>query len=108
MDDFGSEAIKEIKKYKIVYVYGAGIIAGSVCESLERNNIMIQSFIVSQLDENPMVFKGRIVRVIDELDTEDKNILVIIAVNMKYQEEVKALLENKKVKYVTYNSLEVL
>lgn len=105
---FGSEAIEEIKKYRIVYVYGAGIIAGSVCESLERNDIIVQSFIVSQLDRNPKIFKGRNVRAIDELDKEDKNILVIIAVNMIYQEEVKALLENKKVKYVTYNSLEVL
>lgn len=105
---FGFEAIGEIKKYEKVYLYGAGIIARSVYESLARNDVVIEAFIVSQAEKNSKVFMGRKVIAVDKVEFENKKTLIIIAVNVKYHDEIKYILEDKNLKYITYNELENL
>lgn len=82
------EAINQANK---LYVYGAGIIAGNVFESLVNQNRAVEGFLVSSMQGNPVVFKGHRVQSVFNVPS-DSEALVIVSVTDGYREEIETLL----------------
>lgn len=104
--NFTDEAIRKIMKYEIVYVYGAGIVAKSVYEGLIRNNIIVQGFIVSKRKNNSTVFMSRPVVELEEVAIDGKSVLIVVAVNRKYQEEIESRLLEAGLDYMFSDKIE--
>lgn len=104
--DFSTRAIRQIKSYKKVYIYGAGVVAKSVYEGLVKKDIVVQGFIVSEPDDNLKVFWGRPVIAFDKINAYEDNIFIIIAVSGGYQKEIKEKLIGTKWNYIVYDEIE--
>lgn len=76
------------------YIYGAGKIASSVVQELDRNNLRecIKGFLVSNIEDNPSHILGLPVEDVHVcMDLSDK--VIFVAVGKKYQESVLAVLK---------------
>ena len=95
----GTQTQKALESAETIYIYGAGIIAGNVFESLVNQGRAIEGFIVSSMEDNPKAFKGHWVRVLADIPY-DPNALVIISVTDGYRADVERLLDTVGLRHV--------
>ena len=88
----GPLAQEAIEKANIIYVYGAGIIAGNVFESLVNQGRAIEGFIVSSKEGNPESFKGHRVQALSDVPC-NSDALVVVSVTDGYRADVEQLLD---------------
>jgi glycosyltransferase involved in cell wall biosynthesis len=94
------DKIKQIRDYKSIIIYGAGIVAREVINVLDKNNIGVLGFAVSDNERNPDYIMGNKVYLIDDLLKYKDESLVIIATTPKYYNDITKMLYNLKFKYV--------
>lgn len=85
----------KIRSYKDVIIYGAGAVGKNVWNELVYNSmpIKVHCFAVSKKQENPDTCQGvPVCEIQDLLDYREKS-LIIIAVSLKYQSEIKDTLK---------------
>ena len=88
----GPVAQKAIEKAGMIYIYGAGIIAGNVFESLVNQGRAIEGFIVSSKEGNPESFKGHWVHALSDVPY-NSDALVVVSVTDGYRADVEQLLD---------------
>ena len=88
----GPEAQREVERADKLFIYGAGVIAGNVFESLVNQGRAVEGFLVSSAEDNPEAFKGHHVRAIGQVPV-DSEALVVVAVTDGYRIDVEALLD---------------
>ncbi len=98
------EALEEIRKYRIAYVYGVGSLGRTTCEMLERNNVLIGGFLTNESEAAPSVVMGRSVLRLDEMEIPD-DAVVIVATKPTVWEEIHALLENRDIRCMSHRKL---
>lgn len=84
-----------------IYIYGAGIIAGRVYDSLMREKHAIESFLVTSLEGNPNTYKGHHVRALSDVAC-DRDALVVISLTDGYRAEVEQALAQAGWQFVYY------
>lgn len=85
--NWNDKNIEKIKKFRKIYLYGAGDWARRLYIWCNRNDIGITAFIVSTKENNPNNVFGIDVRAIDEVRV-DRDSLVIIAIKGKIGEQL--------------------
>ena len=105
---FDETSMQKVRKYDKIYIYGAGIIGKSVYTGLARNNIMIKGFIVSENKDNVDVVMGHPVVELEKIQFSNENILVVVAVNVKFQKQIISKLVKTKLSYILYSEMEKL
>ena len=98
------EALEEIRKYQIAYVYGVGSLGRTTCEMLERNNVLIGGFLTNESEAAPSVVMGRSVLRLDEMEIPD-DAVVIVAAKPTVWDEIHALLENRDIRCMSHRKL---
>ena len=88
----GPETQCEIEQADRLFIYGAGVIAGNVFESLANQGCAIEGFLVSSMKGNPEAFKGHHVHAIADVPC-DPDALVIVSVTDGYRADVELLLD---------------
>jgi len=89
------------KKYKKVYIYGAGMLGRNCLRFLNFIDVKIKGFIVTNMESNEQFIDGIPVYTLDEVDFDNES-GVIVAVNKKYQKEI---FENLKTKLQSLNDI---
>lgn len=83
------EFIEKLNSTKRVIIYGAGVIGKEVAAYLlSLKHIDIIGFAVSSLEKNPASIYGIPVKTITDYRTDKKEVLVLIATTLKFQEEI--------------------
>ena len=95
----GPLAQKAIEAASVVYIYGAGVIAGNVFESLVNQGRAVEGFLVSSMEGNPKAFKGHRVQALADVPC-DPDALVVISVTDGYREDVEEMLDAAGWKHV--------
>lgn len=98
------EALEEIRKYRVAYVYGVGSLGRTTCEMLERYNILMGGFLTNEPENAPSVVMGRNVLGLDETAIPD-DAVVIVATNPTVWEEISALLEKRNIPCMSHRKL---
>ena len=78
--EFSAEDIRKIQQYELVYIYGAGIAAKSVCAGLIKNQIPIDGFIVSEGQNHPKTLEGHRIHeasILADIEKKGKSIVII-------------------------------
>lgn len=88
----GPETQREIERADRFFIYGAGIIAGNVFESLANQGYAVEGFLVSSMEGNPEAFKGHHVNALADVPC-DPDALVIVSVTDGYRADVETLLD---------------
>lgn len=88
----GKQAQHAIDQAERICIYGAGVIAGNVFESLVNQGRAVEGFLVSSMQGNPKAFKGHRVRAIDQVPVDSKT-LVVVSVTDGYRADVERLLD---------------
>lgn len=89
-----------IKEYKNVIIYGAGVVARDVLEILDRNEVGIFGFAVSNIISNRKYIMGTKVYCIDELIDYRNDAIVLISVIPKHHKSILEKLEELSFKNV--------
>lgn len=76
-----------------VYVYGAGVLARDVHESLVQAGVAIDAFLVTSIQGNPATLAGHRVLSLEEAKRPDGDTLVVISVTDGYRAEIECLLD---------------
>ncbi len=92
--------VKIIKEYKNVIIYGAGIVGRDVLHILDRNEIGIYGFAVTDKIGNPKYIMGLPVYSIDELVELREDAVVLVAVLPKHQDDILKKLEEFEFKNI--------
>ena len=99
------EVLEQLRKYRIVYIYGAKLTARRFCGKLERqDDILIGGFLVDDPKGAPPVLMGRSVRALDEL-TIPGDAIVVAAIKRVFWEETRAMLEERNIKCIFHRKL---
>ena len=98
------EALDEIRKYRIAYIYGVGSLGRTTCEMLERCNVLIGGFLTNEPKNAPSVVMGRSVLGLDETKIPD-DAVVIVAAKPTVWEEIRALLEKRNIPCMSHRKL---
>ena len=77
-----------------VLVYGAGVVGRRVVNCLGVNDVPIDGVVVSQAEGNPAVLCGHRVSALADVDGPHEGDLVVVAVSMKFKDEVDTLLDD--------------
>lgn len=97
--------LDEIKKYRIVYIYGAKLTGQRFCEKLEhQEDILIGDFIAQDPAEVPPVVMGRPVHSIDDVVLPEGTI-VVAAIKVMYWEETRRMMEERNIPCVFHRKL---
>ena len=88
----GASTQEALEQAETIYIFGAGIIAGNVFESLVNQGRAVEGFLVSSMEGNPAAFKGHRVRALADVSC-DPNALVIVSVTDGYRVDVEQLLD---------------
>ena len=94
------ELINYCKKYKNVYVYGAGTYGKQCNDILVRYGIKISGFIVSNNQRKNSLYEGRQVWEISEILNRLHDSGIVIAVNNQYQKQILELLKQNSLEEV--------
>ena len=84
-----------------IYIYGAGIIAGRVYDSLMREKYAIECFLVTDLKGNPSAYKGHHVKALADVPL-DRDALVVVSLTDGYRAEVEQALAQAGWRLVYY------
>ena len=95
----GPLAQEAIRTANAIYIYGAGIIAGNVFESLVNQGRAIEGFLVSSMEGNPETFKGHRVQALADVPC-DPDALVVVSVTDGYRTDIERLLDAAGWKHV--------
>ena len=95
----GPLAQEAIEAANAVYVYGAGVIAGNVFESLVNQSRAIEGFLVSSMEGNPKAFKGHRVQALADVPCRP-DALVVVSVTDGYRADVEQILDETGWKHV--------
>ena len=87
-----ASVLSQVKEARRVYVYGAGVLAGNVFETLVQNDVALEGFLVSDPSNNSQAFKGHHVWGIDSVPC-DSEAIVVIGVTDGYRADVESLLD---------------
>ena len=99
-----SEALEEIRKYRIAYVYGVGPLGRTACKALENRDVLIGGFLTNKPENAPSVFMGRSVLELAKTEMPEDSI-VVVATSRTEWEEIRALLEKRNVRCMSYRNL---
>lgn len=91
-----------IKKSENLVIYGAGAIGRWVLEVLDRNELGIHAFVVTEKGSNPNFIMGHRVIEIQNLIDEREEVLVLVAVASKHQASVRERLLQLNFKNVIF------
>ncbi len=87
--------LEGLMQEKSVLVFGAGVMGKRVRAFLDRNGVIIEAFVVSDVTKNAAVVDGLQVRCIDDYIDARNDCVVIIATYPVLQNEIKEILRNK-------------
>ena len=90
------------RSFDHVCIYGAGILAGKVYSVLERENIAVDCFLVTDMENNPRAFRGHRVYALKDSPIPKAKALVVIAVTDGYRAEIESALTTAGYQYVYY------
>jgi glycosyltransferase involved in cell wall biosynthesis len=82
-----------IRQFQRVIIYGAGVVARDVLKLLDKNQIPICAFAVSNPEANPKAIMGTPVYCIEELQQYRDSALILVSVVPKHQESILKKLE---------------
>ena len=77
-----SEALEEIRKYRIARVCGTGPLGRAVCKALESYNVLIGGFLTNESENAPTIFMGRSVEKIEEAEIPNDVIFIVIVIEV--------------------------
>jgi len=95
---------KFCKKYKEIYIYGAGRIAMNYDKLFKRLHLEYKGFVVSESNENSESFLEHPVIELDELDNKKGEVGIIIALNSLNYDAVRPKLEKMNIMDAVYYS----
>lgn len=90
-----SEQVEKMRQYPYVILYGAGDIARSTLESLDRLDIPLYGIAVSKTDGNRKSLLGNPIKELQEYDEIKEKCLVLIGTTPRYYCEIKQQLREK-------------
>ncbi len=90
--DLSDEQICRLKHARNVVVYGAGYLSYDVMQMLSRLQVEMMGFAVTSHENNPSSLFGHRVFEIGELKEFNKEVLVVIGADKKYNESIKGTL----------------
>lgn len=99
---YSAAFLHEARKYRHVFIYGAGIIAEKVFSAMVSNDTVVDGFIVSSREGNPDVLHGRRVIPLAEFEEEPADTLVIVSVTTGYRNEIEELLDKRGIRHIYY------
>lgn len=95
MEETKQRLLERLKKENKVLIFGAGIIGRRVRAFLEKNDVAMEAFVVSDVAQNSVSVDGLQVKCIDDYMNARNDCLVIIATSLALQEEIKEILQSK-------------
>ena len=96
--------LNQLKKAEHIVIYGTGYASGEVIRQLTLYRIEILGFVVSKKETAPLTLYGHHVYEIEELVPYKHNVLILIAANGKYNDEIRELIRKLNFsKYITLN-----
>lgn len=99
------EVLDEIRKYRIVYIYGAKLTGIRFCSKLEhQDDILIGDFIAQDPKEVPKIVMGRPVHSIDDVIIPE-DAIVVAAIKVMYWEETKRMMEERNIPCIFHRKL---
>lgn len=98
--------LERLRKENKVLIFGAGIIGRRVRAFLEKSEVAMEAFVVSDVARNDASVDGLQVKCIDDYTDVRNDCLVIIATSSALQEEIKDILQRKGFEKVYPLSLE--
>lgn len=93
ISDLNEQELTTIKKASYVIIYGAGNASKNIIELLNKYQIEIVGFAVSDIKKNPSSLFGHHVYGIEQLKAYNKNSLVVVAANKRHHVQIKENLE---------------
>ena len=88
---------EKIRRYRTVYIFGAGVTAQRFCNRLEhKGGVVIAGFLVSDASKNPEILLGRPVYQLDRTDVPS-DAIVVGAVQLQFWDEIREELEKRKI-----------
>ncbi|MBQ2900545.1 MAG: DUF4422 domain-containing protein [Agathobacter sp.] len=105
---YAKDFIDKLQKEETLVIYGARIVAKEVATCLmgAPYHMDISAFMVSTLEGNPKELCGLPVVDISSCEQKYKDSCIIVAVLERYQDEIKATLEEKRFHNVVYLTFE--
>lgn len=101
-NDFVRRIKDDLKPYRSLYIYGAGIIAKKICRGLMESGYAIAGVLVSEKKGNSDSLIGHQVFAIDELDHLNDDQIILICVSQGYRREIEELLDVKGFRHLYY------
>ena len=98
MRKISKETLEEIAKHKHIYIYGAGLVGKKVLAGIGDAKLVIDGFIVTDMQGNPPAVGGHPVMAVNDIDLPEDH-LVLVAVGKKILPEVIKTLEEKGINY---------
>ena len=99
------EVLEEIRRYRIVYIYGARETGQRFCRKLERQpDILIGGFIAQYPEDVRQAVMGRSVKMPEDVEIQD-DAVVVVATKMMFWEETRAMLEARNVRCVFHKKI---
>lgn len=92
-DNIEENIVNDLRRYKDVIIYGAGLLAEDVYKVLTEKDIVITSFAVTDCKSNSKSINNVPVKNIKEMIPLKDDIVVIVAVGKKYSKEVSEYLK---------------
>ena len=92
--------LEDIRKYKKVYLYGAGGVAEDIFYQLLRNDIVVDEVIVTKLENNKAYFKGIKIQVCDMIEPIGDEIVILCAGKAIRNEMRKKMMEKGFDKFI--------
>ena len=87
--EFNDNILNSIKEGKKIIIYGAGYATRDVILELNKYNAEIISIVVTEKKDNPDYLFGHPVKQIEDFVDQSENVLVLVAANKKYNDEIE-------------------
>ncbi len=87
-----------VKRYAVIYIYGAGMCAVRYSGYLEKMGVPYAGFVVTHKDENKEELNRHPVFSLDEIDKKDEKTGIILGLNPKNKKEVMEELQKRNIK----------
>lgn len=84
------------KKFRYIYIYGAGNVAEIVANLLEKEKIEYVGYCVSDEQQDKIEKNGKKIYSLSEIESKNNETFFIIATKGKYLDEIKEKLETKQ------------
>lgn len=106
-EQYSREWFNELRKYKDIFLYGAGEYSSLAMENLRKKQIEVAGVLVSRMESNPQEFYG--MRVTEYSEAVSKMAMILIAANENNSVEIKRnLLEYEHFNFFILNHKKTL